>query len=49
MGTGTDMPEKVLIYNAIVGNLQARGIIPNEINVANPDAPFYSVLDRTLD
>lgn len=40
-GTGTDMPEKVLIYNAIVSNLQARGIQPGEINVANPDAPFY--------
>ncbi len=44
MGTGTDMPEKVLIYNAIVSSLQARGIIPSEISVANPDAPFYSVL-----
>jgi hypothetical protein len=44
LGTGTDMPEKVLIYNAIVSSLQARGIVPSEISVANPDAPYYSVL-----
>lgn len=44
MGTGSNMPEKIHIYNAIVANLQARGIVPSEINVANPDAPFYSVL-----
>jgi hypothetical protein len=41
LGTGTNMPEKILIYNAIVANLQARGITPSEINVSNPDAPFY--------
>lgn len=43
-GSGTDMPEKLLIYNAIVANLQTRGIVPTEINVENPDAPYYSVL-----
>lgn len=43
-GTGTDMPEKIAIYNAIVDNLLGRGIQPSEINVVNPDAPFYSVL-----
>lgn len=41
LGIGTDMPEKILIYNAIVANLQARGITPQEINVVNPDAPFF--------
>ena len=41
LGTGTDMPEKILIYNAVVANLQSRGIQPSEINVVNPDAPFY--------
>ena len=40
-GTGTDMPEKILIYNAIVTNLQSRGVQPSEIDVADPDAPFY--------
>jgi len=44
MGTGSDMSEKIRIYNAIVTSLQTRGTVPNEINVANPDAPFYSVL-----
>jgi hypothetical protein len=43
-GTGTDMPEKIGIYNAIVDNLLGRGIQPREINVMNPDAPFYTVL-----
>lgn len=45
-GTGDDMPEKVLVYNAMVNDLQARGLNPKEINVVNPDAPFYSVLTR---
>jgi hypothetical protein len=43
-GAGTDMPEKLLIYNAVVADLAARGIFPTEINVGNPDAPYYSVL-----
>jgi hypothetical protein len=43
-GIGTDMPEKILIYEAIVANLQARGIQPGEIDVSNPDAPYYSVM-----
>ncbi|RMF79490.1 MAG: FtsQ-type POTRA domain-containing protein [Chloroflexi bacterium] len=41
-GTGTDMPDKILVYNALVDNLLARGISPDLINVANPDAPYYS-------
>lgn len=43
-GAGTDMPERILIYNAIVENLLARGIQPSEINVVNPDKPFYCSL-----
>lgn len=42
-GTGTNMPEKILVYDAIVKNLLGRGIQPAEINVANPHAPYYSV------
>jgi hypothetical protein len=42
-GAGTDMPQKILVYDAIVNNLVSRGIQPGEINVMNPDAPFYSV------
>lgn len=43
-GIGTQMPEKVLIYNSILVSLQARGIQPGEVNIVNPDAPFYTVL-----
>jgi hypothetical protein len=43
-GIGTDMPEKIGIYNAMVNNLIGRGIQVSEINVVNPDAPFYSAL-----
>ncbi|MBI1281809.1 MAG: FtsQ-type POTRA domain-containing protein [Anaerolineaceae bacterium] len=43
-GVGTDMPEKISIYNAMVNNLISRGIQVSEINIVNPDAPFYSAL-----
>lgn len=41
LGTGTDMHNKLLIYEALRDDLQARGIIPIEINVADPEATFY--------
>lgn len=44
MGSGTGMGEKVTIYQKLVQNLTARGIQPGVVNVANPDAPFYTVL-----
>jgi cell division septal protein FtsQ len=44
MGSGTGMSEKVTIYHTLVQNLIARSIQPGVINVANPDAPFYTVL-----
>jgi POTRA domain, FtsQ-type len=40
-GTGTDMPEKLLIYDAIVNNVVSRSVHPAEINVMNPDNPVY--------
>lgn len=40
-GTGTNMPEKILVYNAIVDDLLGRGIQVSEINVTNPHAPFF--------
>lgn len=43
-GTGIDMPQKILVYDAIVADLQSRGIQPGEINVSNLDSPFYSRL-----
>ncbi len=45
-GDGADMPEKILIYNAIVDDLQMRGIQARVINVINPDAPYYTALGR---
>lgn len=44
-GTGTHMPEKISIYNAIVDNLLGRGIQPREISVINPDAPVWCCKD----
>jgi hypothetical protein len=41
-GDGVDIPTKMAEYNAIVSNLAARNIQPIEINVANPDAPYYN-------
>jgi hypothetical protein len=43
-GVGTGMAERLLIYNALVDNLVGRGIQPGEVNVSNPDYPFYNVL-----
>jgi cell division septal protein FtsQ len=42
-GTGTNMDIKLVIYEALVANLQQRGITPLYIDVSNPDAPFYRV------
>lgn len=42
-GIGTNMPEKLLIYEAISENILARGIQPGEVNIVDPDAPFYRV------
>lgn len=44
LGTGTDMPNKILIYNALVDDLAVRGIQPTVINVADPEAVYYSTL-----
>ncbi len=41
LGTGTDMRNKLLIYEALAANLQSRGILPQEINVADPNAVHY--------
>ncbi len=41
LGTGTDMPNKLLIYEALRDNLLGRGITPVEINVADTRAVYY--------
>lgn len=44
MGAGTGMTDKLKIYQTLVQDLITRGIQPGEINIANPNAPFYTVL-----
>lgn len=41
LGTGSDMPNKLMIYEALRDNLLARGITPVEINVADTRAVYY--------
>ena len=38
------MSEKVTMYNALVENFRDRAIPVAELNIANPDAPYYRVL-----
>lgn len=42
-GVGTDMNLKLLVYETLVADLEARGLHPVYIDVSNPDAPFYRV------
>ncbi len=43
LGSGAGMADRMLIYEALVGDLARRGIQPLEINVANAHTPFYTV------
>jgi hypothetical protein len=43
LGSGAGMADRMLIYEALVGDLARRGIQPVEINVANPHSPYYTV------
>ncbi len=40
-GVGTDMNLKLLVYETLVADLEARGLQPVYIDVSNPQAPFY--------
>jgi hypothetical protein len=42
LGSGQHIAEKVAIYRAIASDLTARGIQPGEVNVADPDYPYYT-------
>lgn len=46
MGAGSApmMSEKIKIYEVLVENLSSRAIDVAELNIANPDAPFYRLL-----
>lgn len=43
-GVGTGMEEKMKIYETLSSDIIARGIQVSEVNIANPDAPYYIVL-----
>lgn len=40
-GTGSDMAQKMTIYEAIVADLSTRGITPAYISVSNKEKPYY--------
>src|SRR5450432_282253 len=40
-GDGTDIVTKMAVYNKIVQTIQTQGIQPIEIDVGDPDAPYY--------
>ena len=42
--SGAGMSEKIRDYQAYINNLDKRGIEIAELNIANPDAPFYRLL-----
>jgi len=45
-GDGTDMAAKLLVYNAMMERIVAQGIQPGEVNMIDPDRPFFTVLWR---
>lgn len=42
-GSGSNMHQKLVVYETIVNDLVARGITPLEISVSNQEKPFYRV------
>lgn len=42
-GSGSNMQQKLVVYETIVEDLVARGITPLEISVSNQEKPFYRV------
>jgi hypothetical protein len=44
-GTGLDMNQKLAVYEALVVDLQARGLQPRYISVINKDKPFYHLAE----
>lgn len=44
LGIGTDMDEKMQIYESLSSDIIARGIQPGVVNIVNVDAPYYTVL-----
>lgn len=40
-GTGTDMAQKLVVYETIVADLQTRQLTPDYISVSNQNKPYY--------
>lgn len=40
-GTGTDMEQKLVVYETLVAELEARGVAPAYVSVRNQEKPFY--------
>ena len=41
-GEGTDMNQKLVVYEAIVADLESRGLTPAYISVSNQEKPYYA-------
>jgi hypothetical protein len=41
-GVGDDMEQRVRVYEALINNLQDRGIRPGAVYLINPDRPWYT-------
>src|SRR5258705_216191 len=48
-GVGTDMPQKLAVYEKLVDDLMARGIQPKTISVETVQAPYYSKYSNAID
>ena len=44
-GSGLDMNQKLAVYEALVADLQERGLAPKYISVINKDKPFYRLVE----
>ncbi|MEM7118732.1 MAG: hypothetical protein AAF614_40315, partial [Chloroflexota bacterium] len=42
-GTGSDMQQKLVVYETIVEDLVARGLSPSYISVSNQKKPYYAI------
>jgi cell division septal protein FtsQ len=40
-GTGTDMEQKIAVYETVVAELSARDLTPSYISVSNQEKPYY--------
>jgi hypothetical protein len=40
-GNGTDMNQKLAVYETIIADLSARGIQPQYVSVSNQEKPYY--------